>query len=64
MAGDDWCFFDGKEFCVRRAVEDFFTPREIEILVRSGQPNPEWEQWVADKQTARIASSSVSVPTG
>jgi hypothetical protein len=47
MAGDDWRFFDRahKEFGVRRAVEEFFKSRGIDILVT----NPEWEQWLVHK---------------
>jgi Methyltransferase domain len=42
MAGDDWRD-------VRRAVEDFFKWRGSEIIVRTGEPNAGWEQWLVQK---------------
>jgi predicted O-methyltransferase YrrM len=51
LAGDDWCFFDlhRYEFGVRRAVKEFLIPLGIKIHVLPGDPNPEWEQWLALK---------------
>lgn len=51
MAGDDWCYFDEQraEYSVRRAVEEFFLPRAIQILIEPGDPNYEWQQWVVRK---------------